>query len=59
MAMNREVRTLISQQADPDRIKDQALEQGMMTLYQSGKVLVLSGVTTADELLRVAYSIDI
>ncbi|MEW9123779.1 MAG: GspE/PulE family protein [Thermotaleaceae bacterium] len=59
MTINREIRSLINQNADIDIIKDKAVENGMLTLYHSCKLLVLNGTTTMDELVRVTYSVDL
>ncbi|AOY77042.1 GspE/PulE family protein [Clostridium formicaceticum] len=59
MPINREIRMLINRHAESDLIKDKALEAGMLTLFESCRLLVLKGVTTVDELLRVTYSVDI
>ncbi len=59
MVITRDIRNLINQQVTADVIKDKAVEQGMMTLYDCCNILVMDGVTTLDELLRVTYSFDI
>ena len=59
MAVNREIRNLINHNEYTDTIKDKAVEDGMLTLFSSCKLLVLEGTTTIDELLRVTYSVDI
>lgn len=59
MTINREIRSLINQNANIDIIKDKAVENGMLTLYHSCKLLVLNGTTTLDELVRVTYSVDL
>lgn len=59
MAVNREIRNLINKHVENDLIKDKAIENGMLTLFESCRLLVLNGTTTIDELLRVTYSVDI
>lgn len=59
MAVNREIRNLINHRADIDVIKDNAIKNGMQTLHESCKLLVINGTTTIDELLKITYGIDI
>ncbi|AKL95270.1 type IV pilus assembly protein PilB [Clostridium aceticum] len=59
MPVNREIRNLINRNGESDLIKDKALEAGMLTLFESCRLLVFKGITTIDELLRVTYSVDI
>jgi type IV pilus assembly protein PilB len=48
-------RQLIDRRATADELRVYALNQGMMTLKHSAARLVLEGITTIDELLRVTY----
>ena len=48
-------RQLIDRRASVDELRDYAVSQGMTTLKQSAVRLVLEGVTTVEELLRVTY----
>jgi len=48
-------RQLIDRRATADELRNYAIEQGMTTLKHSAIRLVLEGVTTVDELLRVTY----
>lgn len=48
-------RTLINKGATADELRTYAIEQGMKTLRESARNLVLNGVTTIEELLRVTY----
>lgn len=48
-------RQLIDQRATADELRDYAINQGMTTLKQAAARLVLDGITTLDELLRVTY----
>lgn len=48
-------RHLIDKRATADELRDYAISQGMETLKQSAAQLVLEGVTTIEELLRVTY----
>lgn len=58
MVLNRKIRNLINSNVHNDMIKDKAIESGMSTLFEACKTLVLEGVTTVDELLRVCFTID-
>lgn len=49
------VRQLITQKASADEIKFVAMREGMSTIWRSCSKLVASGVTTVDELIRIAY----
>jgi len=48
-------RQLIDRRASVDELRDFAVSQGMTTLKQSAIRLVLDGITTVEELLRVTY----
>ncbi|PAB58514.1 GspE/PulE family protein [Anaeromicrobium sediminis] len=58
MTVNKDIRIHIDQRDSIDILREKAVEQGMVTLKESCKELVLAGVTTIEELTRVAYSID-
>ena len=45
---------LILQKTDAATIERQAIEEGMITMKQDGYLKVLEGVSTIDEILRVA-----
>lgn len=51
-------RQLIDKRATADELRDYAKSQGMSTLKQAAAQLVLKGVTTIEELLRVTYIND-
>lgn len=55
MEITRKHRDLIASDANSDAIKDISIEAGMKTLNQGCKELVLKGITTVDELVKVAY----
>jgi type IV pilus assembly protein PilB len=56
LLVDKNVREMITSGASVEEIKQYAIEsQGMMTLKQSALELVETGVTTVDELLKVAY----
>ncbi|MBQ8798982.1 MAG: Flp pilus assembly complex ATPase component TadA [Lachnospiraceae bacterium] len=50
------IRRLVSKNVSADEIQDAALEEGMSTLRMSATRLVLDGVTSVEEMLRVSYS---
>ena len=55
--VDREIRKMISEGASADEIKKYAVEkQGMKTLKQAGLELVEKGITTMDELEKIAYN---
>lgn len=55
MEVNREVRDCITKGATADETRDVAIRNGMNTLRKSCVRKVLEGVTTMEELMRVAY----
>ena len=58
MSINREIRDLIAKNENADVIKEAALRNGMKTLRMNCARVVKNGVTTIDEMLRIAYSED-
>jgi type IV pilus assembly protein PilB len=58
MLINKNMRTLIDSRASTDEIRKAAIEQGMVTLKENCKQLILKGITTVDELVKVAYSLE-
>jgi len=52
------IRNLVDKDATTDEIRQAALEEGMVSLRENCKELVIRGVTTVEEMLRVAYTID-
>jgi type IV pilus assembly protein PilB len=57
MPISHNIRQLIHQGANADELRTQALKEGMNTLKKSCSRLVLQGLTTVDELIRIAYSL--
>jgi len=55
LTVDRTIEQLALRKASASEIRDQAIARGMTTLAQDGWERVLQGVTTADEVLRVAY----
>lgn len=58
LPVNEAIRRLIDERASLDNIRKTAFLQGMTSLRENCKDLVLEGVTTTDELIRVAYGLD-
>jgi general secretion pathway protein E len=56
MLMGDAIKTLVLQTFDANRIKAQAVQDGMLTLRQDGIQKVLEGVTTLEEVLRVTQA---
>ncbi len=54
MAMNNELRTLAFERAPSNKIRQAAVASGMKTLLMDGKLKVLDGKTTAEEVIKVA-----
>ena len=52
LVLTSEIRELIMAKADADRIKQQAIKDGMMTMLEDGIRKVQKGVTTIEEILR-------
>jgi len=58
MPISSTIKSLIDSRQTVDVIKKNAVEQGMITLRQNATQLVLKGITTMDELIKVTYSLD-
>lgn len=54
VVLNEEIRTLIVSKASSNVIKDVAIKNGMKTLKDSGLKKAIQGITTIEEVLRVA-----
>jgi type IV pilus assembly protein PilB len=54
MHMNNEVRDLAYSRAPTNKIRQAAIAGGMKTLLDDGKIKVLNGVSTAEEIVKVA-----
>jgi type IV pilus assembly protein PilB len=54
MPVNNRIRELVFKHASSDEIRRMAIQQGMRTLYQDGLLKVFNGVTTLEEVYRVA-----
>lgn len=58
LVVTREIRDLVNRGATTDQIAQTAIRQGTVTLRESCTNLVLNGMTTTEELLKVTYSVD-
>ena len=58
LAMTDATRALILKGATTSELRDQAIKEGMITLFKDGMLKVKAGMTTVSEVLRNAYSID-
>lgn len=54
LSMDREVGQLVIQNAPAAQLEDQAKKGGMITLKQDGFIKVLQGITTLEEIYRIA-----
>ena len=54
MVMNNEIRTLAFERAPGNKIRKAALAGGMKSLLQDGRMKVLRGITTPEEIVKVA-----
>ena len=52
--MNNELRTLAFERSPTNKIRQAALRSGMKSLLMDGRLKVLNGVTTAEEVVKVA-----
>jgi type IV pilus assembly protein PilB len=58
LVVTRDIRELIDRRAPTDQIRTLAIRQGMTTLMETCINLVLDGITTSNEMLKVTYSVD-
>lgn len=58
LVMTKEIRELVNRRATLDQIQQMAKRQGTETLRESCTRLVLEGLTTVDEMLKVTYSLE-
>ncbi|MDY0234551.1 MAG: ATPase, T2SS/T4P/T4SS family [Gudongella sp.] len=57
MPINEEIRKLIDSGATTDKIRDEAVKQGMTSLFDSAYALAELGNTSFEEVMRVGYSL--
>jgi len=58
MPIDETIRALIDERASIDKIRKTALEKGMTSLKENCKHLMFKGITTVDELARIAYGLE-
>jgi type IV pilus assembly protein PilB len=58
MVVSNKLKSIISRGGSAEEIQNLALQEGMNTLKNSAKALVLQGITSIDEMRRIAYSND-
>ena len=58
MPMTKSIKLLIDSRQNTESLRNAAVGQGMKSLRQSCRQLVLDGVTSIDELLRMTYNLD-
>lgn len=58
LVVTKEIRELVDRRASDDQIRTMAIRQGTTTLMDTCIKLVLEGVTTTQEMLKVTYSVD-
>jgi type IV pilus assembly protein PilB len=58
LVITKEIRELVNRGASIDEIATMGISQGTITLRKSCVDLVLNGITTMDELIKVTYSVD-
>lgn len=54
MVISEKIAKLVLQKSDASTLEKQAMEEGMITMKQDGYLKVLEGISTIDEILRVA-----
>jgi general secretion pathway protein E len=54
MVLNSDIRNLINERTDMDKLREQAYREGVKPLRISGALKVAAGVTTVDEVMKVA-----
>lgn len=59
MPITRDIRDMINNENSIDNIKDRAVSDGMTTLYDTCRTLVLDGKIPLSEMMKITYSLDI
>lgn len=55
MEVTKDLRVMIDKRAATDLLREQAIQEGMVTLRESCRQLILEGKTTVEEMVRVTY----
>jgi type IV pilus assembly protein PilB len=58
LPITKRIRKCINNGDNADEIKDEAMEEGMITLREDAIRLVLNGTTSMDEMLRITFKVD-
>ena len=58
LVVTKEIRELIDRRASDDQIRTLAIRQGTTTLMDTCIKLVLDGITTTQEMIKVTYTVD-
>ncbi|MFZ5688127.1 MAG: GspE/PulE family protein [Bacillota bacterium] len=59
LAVSAQLRSLILEKASSEELKNQAVSEGMKTLKEDGIIKALEGLTTIEEVIRVAYADEV
>lgn len=59
MVVDREIRNMINDGKSIDAIKDRAVQSGMNTLKDACRDLLLNGIITVEEMLKISYSTEV
>jgi general secretion pathway protein E len=54
MVLNSDIRSMINEKTDMDKLREQAYREGVKPLRISGALKVAAGITTVDEVMKVA-----
>jgi len=55
MEISKDLRLLIDQKTPTEILRDQAVKEGMVTLRDSCKQMIMDGATTVEEMIRITY----
>jgi general secretion pathway protein E len=58
IAMSAAIRSQIRTDSDLSKIREQAIKEGMLPLHIAGALKVCSGLTSIEEIFRVAAPVD-
>lgn len=58
LVVTKEIRDLVNRDATTDQLMQMAVRQGTVSLRDNCTDLVLAGITTVEELVKVTYSVD-
>ena len=53
LSISKTIRDLVTKRADSDQIHEQAVKEGMTTMFEDGVQKVLQGMTTIEEVLQL------